>query len=81
MNDKVRILLEEARKLTSDEQEQLLAALLDSMDETRDDVPLDRAELRRRHEEVRSGRAVTIDADLAIRAVRTSLQRARQRRG
>jgi hypothetical protein len=47
MNDRVRILLEEARNLTPDEQEQLLAALLDCMDEARNDLPPGRAELRR----------------------------------
>jgi putative addiction module component (TIGR02574 family) len=76
MNAKVRFLIDEARKLTLDEQSELIAALVDDGDQ--DHAPatqISRAELRRRAEEVRSGRSHTIDADIAIRAVRATLRR------
>ncbi len=76
MNAKVRFLIEEARKLSPDEQSELIAALVDDGEQDRaPETEISPAELQRRAEEVRSGRSHTIDADLAIRAIRATLSR------
>lgn len=61
MSEKVEHLLEEARKLPERERAQLVADLLETLDSTLAVEAAWTAELKRRLEEIRSGRGETLD--------------------
>ena len=78
MNAKVRLLIDEARKLSPDEQSELVDALVEGLPATDWYNQEDLAEWQRRADEARANPAATEDADKVMADLRAELKAMRR---
>ena len=74
MNAKVRFLIDEVRKLTPDEQSEIVDALVDGLPATDWPTQEDLSEWQRRAEEARADSSKTADAEKVMADLRAELK-------